>query len=231
MADRNTRSKVLWRAGIVLATADGLGTVAIMRRTGKSKPCVWRWQERYVAEGVEGLLRDKTRPARAARPLLRPGTRFRPACHQRARRAPPSLSLRSFFEGLLGRWIGLRVLRANGEAAEVQPPKQLAHAALVQGDAKLGRDAVTQIGTAEPHHAVAGEIGALLDPGCKLALFNPAQARWPAASRPVRKPIQTGLIIAVNPVAQRLTVHPTEPRRLLAAEAIEHHRNGQDARR
>ena len=48
----------------MLATADGLGTVAIMRRTGKSKPCVWRWQERYAAEGVEGLLRDKTRPAR-----------------------------------------------------------------------------------------------------------------------------------------------------------------------
>jgi transposase len=64
IADRNTPRKVMWRAGIVLATADGLGTVAIMRRTGKSKPCVWRWQERYVAEGVEGLLRDKTRPSR-----------------------------------------------------------------------------------------------------------------------------------------------------------------------
>jgi transposase len=33
-----------------------------MRRTGKSKPCVWRWQERYIEEGVDGLLRDKTRP-------------------------------------------------------------------------------------------------------------------------------------------------------------------------
>jgi transposase len=54
----------MWRADIVLATADGLGTVAIMRRTGKSKPCVWRWQERYVAEGAGGLLRDKTRPSR-----------------------------------------------------------------------------------------------------------------------------------------------------------------------
>ena len=64
VADRNTASKVVWRARIVLATADGLGTMAIMRSTGKSKPCVWRWQERYVAEGVEGLLRDKTRPSR-----------------------------------------------------------------------------------------------------------------------------------------------------------------------
>ena len=62
IADRNTPSKVVWRADIVLATADGLGTMAIMRRTGKSKPCVWRWQERFIEEGVDGLLRDKTRP-------------------------------------------------------------------------------------------------------------------------------------------------------------------------
>ena len=62
ITDRNSSSKAVWRAEIVLATVDGLGTNAIMRRTGKSKPCVWRWQERYVEEGVDGLLRDKTRP-------------------------------------------------------------------------------------------------------------------------------------------------------------------------
>src|SRR3954452_10517324 len=62
--DRNTPSKVAWRAEIVLATADGHGTNEIMRCTGKSKPCVWRWQERYVEEGVLGLVRDKTRPSR-----------------------------------------------------------------------------------------------------------------------------------------------------------------------
>src|SRR5271163_628072 len=33
----------------------------IMRRAGVSKPCVWRWQERFMREGVTGLLRDKTR--------------------------------------------------------------------------------------------------------------------------------------------------------------------------
>jgi transposase len=64
IADRNSTSKAVWRAEIVLATAAGLGTNAIMKRTGKSKPCVWRWQERYIEEGVEGLLRDKTRPGR-----------------------------------------------------------------------------------------------------------------------------------------------------------------------
>ena len=64
VADRNSPQKHVWRARIVLATADGCGTAAIMRRTGKSKPCVWRWQERFMREGVAGLLRDKTRPSR-----------------------------------------------------------------------------------------------------------------------------------------------------------------------
>ena len=64
VADRNSSQKHVWRAAIVLATVDG--TAAIMRRTGKSKTAVWRWQERFAAEGVEGLLRDKTRPSRIA---------------------------------------------------------------------------------------------------------------------------------------------------------------------
>ncbi len=63
-ADRNSRQKWVWRAKIILATADGLGTNAIMRRIGVSKPCVWRWQERFMAEGMDGLLRDMTRPSR-----------------------------------------------------------------------------------------------------------------------------------------------------------------------
>jgi transposase len=48
----------------VLLSADGAGTNEIMRRTGKSKTCVWRRQERFMQEGFDGLLRDKTRPSR-----------------------------------------------------------------------------------------------------------------------------------------------------------------------
>jgi transposase len=70
VADRNAAQKHAWRAEIVLLTADGLGTNEIMRRTGKSKTCVWRWQERFMQEGFEGLLRDKTRPSRI--PPLKP---------------------------------------------------------------------------------------------------------------------------------------------------------------
>src|SRR2546429_6405107 len=61
--DRNAAQKHAWRAEIVVLSADGVGTNEIMRRTGKSKTCVWRWQERFMQEGFDGLLRDKTRPS------------------------------------------------------------------------------------------------------------------------------------------------------------------------
>lgn len=64
VADRNTPQKHVWRARIVLLSADGLGTHAIMREAGVSKTAVWRWQERFAQEGLDGLLRDRTRPAR-----------------------------------------------------------------------------------------------------------------------------------------------------------------------
>src|SRR5918998_1076187 len=41
VADRNSPQKHVWRARIILATADGCGTAEIMRRAGKSKPCVF----------------------------------------------------------------------------------------------------------------------------------------------------------------------------------------------
>jgi transposase len=62
VADRNSPQNHVWRARIILATAEGLGTNAIMRRVGVAKPCVWRWQARFMVGGVAGLLRDKTRP-------------------------------------------------------------------------------------------------------------------------------------------------------------------------
>jgi transposase len=62
--DRNTPQKRVWRARIIVLTADGEGTTAVMRAVGKGKTVVWRWQERFMHEGVEGLTRDKTRPSR-----------------------------------------------------------------------------------------------------------------------------------------------------------------------
>jgi transposase len=64
IANRNSPQKHVWRAKIVLLTADGHGTAEIMRATGKAKTVIWRWQERFGEEGVAGLWRDKTRPSR-----------------------------------------------------------------------------------------------------------------------------------------------------------------------
>jgi transposase len=64
VADRNRAQKHVWRAQVVLLSANRVGTGEIVRQTGLSKPSVWRWQERYLEAGVDGLLRDKTRPSR-----------------------------------------------------------------------------------------------------------------------------------------------------------------------
>ncbi len=64
VADGSAPQKHVWRASIVLLSGNGHGTTAIMAATGKSKTCVCRWQERFMQEGVTGLLRDKTRPSR-----------------------------------------------------------------------------------------------------------------------------------------------------------------------
>ena len=50
----NHPARRLKRAQILLAADAGVGTNAIMRETGKSKTCVWRWQERFAVEGVDG---------------------------------------------------------------------------------------------------------------------------------------------------------------------------------
>jgi transposase len=61
IAGRTTPQHHAWRARIVLMTADGCGTMAIRAATGKGKPTIWRWQERYMKAGLDGLLRDAPR--------------------------------------------------------------------------------------------------------------------------------------------------------------------------
>ena len=62
--DRNTPQKVVWRARIVLLAANGLQAIGIAAAVGKSLLTVRRWRRRYVAKGVDGLLKDATRPPR-----------------------------------------------------------------------------------------------------------------------------------------------------------------------
>jgi len=67
----NSQQKHVWRARIVLLSADGIGTMATQRQTGNGKPTIWRWQARFMAAGVDGLLHDARGPV--ARNRCRPG--------------------------------------------------------------------------------------------------------------------------------------------------------------
>src|SRR5580692_4828032 len=60
--DRNTPQKIVWRSQIVLLAGEGIGAVEVAARVGKSVLTVRRWRRRYAAKGVDGLLKDATRP-------------------------------------------------------------------------------------------------------------------------------------------------------------------------
>lgn len=61
IGDRNRPQKHVLRARIILLSAERLSVLKVARQAGVGRPTVWRWQQRFAEEGVEGLLRDKTR--------------------------------------------------------------------------------------------------------------------------------------------------------------------------
>ena len=52
--NRNTAQKHVWRAAIVLLSANGVGTTEIVHRTGTSKTRVWRW---HLLPGNHNVMR------------------------------------------------------------------------------------------------------------------------------------------------------------------------------
>ena len=59
-----TAQRVALRARIVLLSSDAVGTGQIRERLGTTTPTVTRWRERYVREGIPGLLKDAPRAGR-----------------------------------------------------------------------------------------------------------------------------------------------------------------------
>jgi transposase len=74
-SDRNRPRKHAERARVVLASMAGDPVQRVAAQLGVSRPMIWRWQQRFAAAGVDGLLRDKTRkpgkPAVAAETVAR----------------------------------------------------------------------------------------------------------------------------------------------------------------
>src|SRR5712664_2652945 len=93
--DRNTPQKVVWRALIVLLASDGLTAEGIAAAVDKSLLTVRRWRRRYMAKGMDGLLKDATRPSRV-KPLT--PEKIKQVVHMTLHAKPPNAthwSLRS----------------------------------------------------------------------------------------------------------------------------------------
>ena len=60
--DRNRPLKHTQRARIILLSARRLPVQEVARQAGVSRPTVWRWQRHYAEDGVDGLLREPSRP-------------------------------------------------------------------------------------------------------------------------------------------------------------------------
>lgn len=61
VADCNRPQKHVARARVILQSLEHRDVTTVARNAGIGRASVWRWQQRYAEEGVEGLLRDKTR--------------------------------------------------------------------------------------------------------------------------------------------------------------------------
>ena len=99
--DRRRPVKHVQRTQMVLVSADHLPVLEIANRVGVSRPLVWRWQRRYAEEGLDGLLRDKTR-APGIPPV--PQAKVR-AVVERTLQAPP---------GAVTHWKGRAMAKAMG---------------------------------------------------------------------------------------------------------------------
>jgi transposase len=115
VGNRNTPQKVVWRARIVLLASDGLTAEAIAAAVGKSVLTVRRWRRRYVAKGVDGLLKDATRPSRV-KPLT--PEKIKQVVHMTLHEKPPNSthwSLRSMAAAAgISRSSVQRIWRAHG---------------------------------------------------------------------------------------------------------------------
>jgi len=106
---RPSPQKHVRRARIVLLSADGTGTSAIVSATGKPATCVWRWQERFMVAGVVGLLREKTRP-----PGIRKTAADKTAEVIRPMQAPPPPDATHWTLRVMAKAVGLAASTVQG---------------------------------------------------------------------------------------------------------------------
>ena len=63
-ATRSNPQRLVDRANIVLLAAQGLENKDIAQQLGQDRGKVGRWRQRYAQFGMDGIVKDKTRPGR-----------------------------------------------------------------------------------------------------------------------------------------------------------------------
>jgi len=124
---------------------------------------------------------------------------------------------------LKGLYVLLRMLWPDRNVPESQTLEQRADAALGQHDAEPPLDARREILAAPPDHAILREIGA--GTGRHFRLLLGRELRDAARRLAIRQSPEPFGIVAVNPVAQRLTA--TSPGRLYPRPFLQDQRQGQ----
>ncbi len=160
----------------------------------------------------------------SGRPGLRPGTRFRGAPPRGVARGWRRRRLRSFFERLLGLWVGFGMDRTGLEVGQLHPMQTILHAAarIIRSEV-LGRD-LADVTNPEFDDAVPVQIGTRCNERGQFLFQFRRQEWWTAGMGAIPQPLGPFSVVADHPVAQRLPVHPPAPGRLSPAGPVQRHR-------
>jgi hypothetical protein len=113
------------------------------------------------------------------------------------------------------------VLGPHRQAGEAEPAQDLADRALVQLDREAGLDPRLEVDPPPADHAIRLRVRSLLDDLFQLHQLLGREPWRRPRMRPVAQPGQALGVVAVDPVAQGLPVHPGMPRRVLARGAFQ----------
>jgi hypothetical protein len=127
----------------------------------------------------------------------------------------------TFFERLDRARILRRVTRTGADVREAESLEELAHRALVVGDAEALQDDALQVDPPPAREAVHGPVRPSLDELRDLGTLLLREARLSAFGPGVHEPLGAVRVEPMHPVAQRLPVHPANPGRIRPVHAVQ----------
>jgi len=116
------------------------------------------------------------------------------------------------------------VLRPGADLAKSQSPNQLGQTTLLISDAKALLYKGTEITKPKANHTMLGKIGTSLNNSSELLLLRLAEATRRTCALLTIEPFRPLGIEAMNPVPQRLTIHPARLCRLGSLGTFENQR-------